>query len=101
MNFFVKRRLEPQRPIRQMFQRFQGFSSAFQQKLFVAPIEIRDDFFFARSSRAAIDSRSQHAHSDRKLKFARAHGLFQKFPQRIGGCVAIKLPIFHNFRRHG
>src|SRR3984885_8059208 len=81
-----------------MFQRLQRFTTAFKEKLFVSPVNVRDDFFFSRCF--AIGS-PQHAHADRKLQFARAHGVLQKLPQRIRGSIAIELSVFHNFRRHG
>ena len=99
MNLLVKGRLEPQRAVRQMFQRFQHLCAALQQKLLVSAIEIRDDFFFARSF--TVTCASKDAHADRQLKLAGAHRLFEKLSQRVCGGIAIELSIFYNFRRHG
>jgi len=35
------------------------------------------------------------------LKSGDAHDFFKKTAQRIGGCLAIELPVMHQFLSHG
>ena len=94
MNFFVKRRLQPQSAKRQMLKRFQQLSTVLQQQLLVASIQIGDHFGIASGVSG------HRVYRCFQLKSSGAHRLIEEFLQRVNRRVAVQMSVLDKFLRH-
>ena len=97
MNFFMERRLQPQRLERQVFERFQNFRIVRQQNLFVPAVQVRQHF---RISLGPSRSRRNRTHTHLQFESGSPHNTLQKILQRLGRCLPVQLAVADKFLSH-
>src|SRR6266481_2318783 len=97
MDFFVERGFETQRPKREMLDGLQHFRAALQQNLLVFAVDVRGHF---RLAFPGTRVRCEKVHRRFQFQPRGADDLFQKAPQRIGGCLPVELVVSNEILCH-